>query len=38
MKQVKVSDHVHERLTELRDENGHTSMDSAIRELIHEHN
>ena len=35
MKQLKVSDQVHEELSELKDENGHTSFDSAIRELLY---
>ncbi|HET7325507.1 MAG TPA: hypothetical protein VFJ06_14360 [Halococcus sp.] len=35
MKTIKVSNPVHEQLTELRDTNEHTSIDSVLRELLH---
>jgi len=34
MKNIKLSDEAHEQLSEYRDENGHTSIDSAVRELL----
>jgi predicted CopG family antitoxin len=36
MKQIKVSDQVHERLMEIKKSNGHTSLDSVIRQLLSE--
>lgn len=33
-KNVKLSDEAHERLSNYRDEHGHTSLDSAVRELL----
>jgi len=33
-KTIGISDEVHERLTEYRDDHGHSSFDSAIRELL----
>jgi len=35
MKQIKTSDQVHEELADFRDSRGHTSFDSAIRELLY---
>jgi predicted CopG family antitoxin len=35
MKAIKVSEQVHKELNELKEENGHTSFDSAIRELLY---
>jgi predicted CopG family antitoxin len=36
MKQIKVSDEVHEDLTRRKDAEGHTSLDSALRGLMYE--
>lgn len=33
---IALSDHVHERLAEYRDQYEHTSYDSAVRELLRE--
>ena len=35
MKHIKVSEHVHEQLSDLKEIEGHTSYDSAIRTLLH---
>ena len=35
-KSAKLSNETHERLTDYRDEHGHTSVDSAVRELLTE--
>lgn len=36
MKQIKVSEQVYDKLEERRDNGGHTSFDSAVRELIYD--
>jgi predicted CopG family antitoxin len=33
-KTIKLSEQAHERLARYRDKNGHTSFDSAVRELV----
>ena len=35
-KTTKLSEETHARLTDYRDEHGHTSIDSAVRELLSE--
>ena len=35
-KTTKLSEETHDRLTDYRDEHGHTSIDSAVRELLSE--
>lgn len=37
VKQIKVSEPVHEELSELKETEGHTSFDSVIRGLLYEH-
>lgn len=37
MKQLKVSDQVHEQLSRIKEEEGHTSFDSVIRGMIYEY-
>ena len=36
VKQIKVSDQLHEKLVELKESEGHTSFDSTIRALVYE--
>lgn len=37
VKHIKVSEQVHGKLEEIKEENGHTSFDSTIRQLIYEY-
>lgn len=37
MKSIKVSEQMHQKLSELKDDEGHTSYDSVIRALVREY-